>query len=302
MLKYGKHRITAITRNDSANKIPEGVYVKKVDYNDQSSLVEALKGQDALIITMAITAPPDQETKLVEAAAEAGVPWVIPNEFGGNGLNEEVGRDILIGVQKKKNRDHIEELGKSSWIGISCGFWYEYSLAGGPYRYGFDLKNRSVTFFDDGNTRLNTSTWPQTGRSVAYLLGLKVLRHDADDKSPCLADYRNKFAFVSSFTISQKDMFDSVLRVTGTRADDWKITYKPAVEVYQEGIEQMESGNMAGFVKRLYSRMFFPDLAGNFEATQGLDNDKLGLPKEDLDEFTKVALQLVENGYFDKRF
>jgi len=299
LLRNGKHKITAITRAGSTNKIVEGVHIKTVDYDDQSSLVEALKGQDALVITMGVTAPPDQQTKLIEAAAAAKVPWVIPNEFGGDGLNEEAGKDILISLPKKKERDHIEKLGKSSWIGIACGFWYEFSLGGGPYRYGFDFKNRTVTFFDDGTARLNTSTWPQTGRSVANLLGLKVLPDDENDKSLCLANFRNKFVYVSSFTVNQKEMFNSVLRVTGASPSDWKVTHVPVKEHYQEGVKELQSGNRAGFAKMLYSRMFFPDLAGNFEALRGLDNDKLGLPKEDLDEFTKVAVHLAESGYFD---
>ncbi|KAI9777630.1 MAG: hypothetical protein M1839_008684 [Geoglossum umbratile] len=299
MLKNGKHKITAITRAGSTSKMPEGVHVKKVDYDDQSSLVEALSGQDALVITMGVTAPPGQQTKVIEAAAAAGVPWIIPNEFAGDGLNEEVGRDIFTGPPHKNVRDHIEKLGKSSWVGVACGFWYEYSLGGGPYRYGFDFKNRTVTFFDDGTTRINTSTWPQTGRSVANLLGLKVLPEDGNDKSPCLADFRNKFVYVSSFTINQKEMFDSVLRVTGASPNDWKVTHVPVKEYYREGVEQFQGGNRAGFAKLVYSRMFFPDLAGNFGATKGLDNDKLGLPEEDLDEFTKAAVRLAESGYFD---
>jgi hypothetical protein len=300
MLKNGKHKITAITRAGSTNKMPEGVHVKKVDYNDQSSLVEALNGQDALVITMGVTAPPEQQIKLIEAAAAANVPWVIPNDWGNDGLNEEAGKDILIGPIHKKDRDHIEKLGKSSWVSIACGFWYEYSLAGGPYRYGFDFKNRTVTFYDDGTTRLNTSTWPQISRSVANLLGLKVLPDDRNDKSLCLDNFRNKFVYISSFTINQKEMFDSVLRVTGASPNDWKVTHVPVKEYYQGGVEQLQSGDRTGFVKLLYSRMFFPDLAGNHGATRGLDNDKLGLPKEDLDEFTKAGVHLVESGYFNK--
>ncbi|CAF0806414.1 unnamed protein product [Adineta steineri] len=84
LLKIGKHKITALTREDSTSKMPPGVDVKKVNYDDPSSLVEALKGQEVLIITMAVTASKEQQTKLIEAAAAANVPWVLPNEFGGN--------------------------------------------------------------------------------------------------------------------------------------------------------------------------------------------------------------------------
>jgi len=51
-------------------------------------------------------------------------------------------------------------LGKSSYIALSTGFWYEWSLAI-PAAYGLDFANRSMTFFDEGETKILTSTWPQ---------------------------------------------------------------------------------------------------------------------------------------------
>ena len=175
-----------------------------------------------------------------------------------------------------------------------CSFWYEFSLGGGPERYGFDFKNRTVTFFDDGNTRINTSTWPQCGRAVANLLSLKVLPDDENDKSPCLANFRNNSVYISSFNVSQKDMLDSVMRVTGTTEKDWKVDYEDVKERYKNGMEEFKKGNMLGFAKLLYSRVFFPDGSGNYEATKGLHNDILGLPKEDLDEYTKIAVEMAE--------
>lgn len=57
-------------------------------------------------------------------------------------------------------RKAIEDLGKSSYISISTGFWYEWSLAM-PAAFGIDFANRAVTFFDEGDTKICTSTWPQ---------------------------------------------------------------------------------------------------------------------------------------------
>lgn len=94
-------------------------------------------------------------------------------------------------------------------------------------------------------------------------------------------------------------MFDSVLRVTGTTQEDWKISYQPVKERFQEGLKMMQGGDMVGFGQLLYARAFFPGNAGCYEKTVGLDNEKLGLEKEDLDEFTKVAVGLVESGYFE---
>ena len=296
MLNTGKFKVTAITRPDSTNTVPSGVEVKKVDYNDKDALVSALRGYDVLIITMAVTAPPDQESKLVEAAAAADIPWVLPNEWGGDILNEEMGRDNMLGPMKKKTRDLIDHLGKSSWISVVCNFWYEYSLSGSSALFGFDFKERTVTLYDDGNTVINTSTWPQTGRAVAKLLSLKVLPENENDKSPTLDMFRNKPLYVSSFKVSQRDMLASVLRVTGTSQDDWKITHEPVKDRYNAGVAQMKGGDRIGFGKMLYARMFYPDQCGNYEDTRGLHNDLLGLPKEDMDEFTKIAVDRALHG------
>ena len=295
MLKLGKYKVTAITRADSTNTVPEGCEMRKIDYADPASIVDALKGHDALVITMNTRAPPEYQTKLIEAAAEANVPWVLPNEYGYDILNPGLEKDIApIGEKHKEYRAHIGKLGKSSWIGVTCGFWYEYSLAFGLPTFGFDFKNRTVTFIDDGNTKINTSTWRQCGRAVANLLALKVQPDDEkSDNSPCLAHYKNQFIYVSSFQISQRDMLDSVMRVTSTTLKDWTIKHEPSPSRYKAGVEAMYKGDFTGFAQMMYSRVFYQDGSGDYETSKGLQNEVLGLPKEDLDEATKVAIEMA---------
>jgi hypothetical protein len=122
LLKTGQHQLTAITRVESDAVIPNGIKVAKVNYDDHSSLVKALEGQEVLIITMNVRAPKDQQIKLVDAAAEAGVPWILPNEWGGDQTNEALCDDIFLGPPSRAVRKHIEDLGKSSWIGIASNF------------------------------------------------------------------------------------------------------------------------------------------------------------------------------------
>ena len=57
-------------------------------------------------------------------------------------------------------RKIIEDLGKSSYIALSTGFWYEMSLSI-PICYGIDLVYHTATLFDDGETKVSASTWPQ---------------------------------------------------------------------------------------------------------------------------------------------
>ena len=192
LLKTGKHAVTAITRAEGNSPMPAGVRVEKVDYNDPATLVKALQGQEVLIITMGVTAPRDTQAKLIQAAADAGVPWVLPNEFGVDATNEQFGKDIMLGEAALGVRALIEQTGTSQWIGFACGFWYEYSLAGSTWRFGFDFPQRKLQFYDDGKTKINVSTWPLCGRAMASLLSLKVLPDDEADKSPTLSHFRNK--------------------------------------------------------------------------------------------------------------
>lgn len=291
LLKTGKHTVTAISRAESSAKLPEGIEVKHVDYNNKSNLVEALKGQDALIITMAVTAPKDQEVKLLEAAAEAGVPWVLPNEWGFDTTNRTLVHDSFVGIDKQKNQALVEQLGKSSWIAVATGFWYEWSVAI-PNAFGFDFDNRTVTLFDEGETKICTSTWPQVGRAVAALLSLKIQPEGDDDKSVCLSKFRNGYVFVNSFLVNQEDILESILRVTKTDRSEWKVAKEPSKERYTTALEKLkQGGGQQEFVKVLYTRVFYPDDSGNFAKTKGLHNDLLGLPTEDIDEATKAAIQ-----------
>lgn len=243
-------------------------------------------------------APDDPQQKLIAAAAEAGVKWILPNEWGYDVQHPGLFKDAFVGPAHKKYWEQIEGLGVSSWIGVTCGFWYEWSLGGGEMCYGFDIPGRKVVFFDEGETRINTSTWPQVGRGVAELLSLPILPADENDKSACLSNYRNDFVRISSFRVNQKEMFESVLRVTGTKKEEWEISNEDSVQRYQAGVAKMQKGDMMGFAQAMYTRVFWKDGSGDFESSKGVMNGVLGLKEgeEDMDAFTKVAVGRAVKG------
>ncbi|RJE22315.1 NmrA-like family [Aspergillus sclerotialis] len=291
LLKTGKHTVTALSRQDSSNKLPGGVLVARVNYDDEASIVAALQGQQFFIITMAPTAPRGTHSKLVQAAAKAGVPYVMPNEYAGDIEHIKLGQDIMLGPVAKANRDEIERLGMQ-WITVCCGFWYDYSLAGGEARLGFDFDKRSLTIYDDGNTKNSLSTLSQVGRAVAKVLSLKHLPDDENDNSLTVSGWLNKAVYVKSFVVSQNEIFESVKRVTGTSDVDWTIAHEDTKKRYDDGLALVKSGNMAGFSKMLYARGFYPDDPGNCSAKA--QNELLGLPEEILDEATQVGIDLVK--------
>lgn len=156
LLRAGKHEVTALTRRGAGRAMPAGVRAVEVDYDDAPSLVAALRGQEALVITLPATVTPDPEIALVEAAAAAGVDWVVPNEWRPDMADEELVRDLFL---EKADRVHrrVEQLGRSAWAGFVTGFWYDFSLALGPLCFGMDWAERTWTFCDDGETKMNVT-------------------------------------------------------------------------------------------------------------------------------------------------
>jgi hypothetical protein len=299
LLATGKHIITAITRPNSTNTMPEGVKVVRVDYgsekeDDIAALTEALRGQQVLLITTSVMALGAIKT-LIHTAADAGVAYILPNWLGHDANNRKLIEDSLM-TGLFENVKEIERLGVSSYFLLVCNFWYEFSLGAGQDRFGFDFRNRSVVLYDGGNVAINTSTWPQCGRAIAGLLSLKQLPEDENDTAPTLSQFRNECVYIASFRVSQRDMFESVKRVTETTDVDWNISHANTEERYKEGLTAIKSGDHSGWMKMGYSRMFFDNGDGDYETSRGLHNDVLGLKKEDIDPNTAIGIRLGVNG------
>ena len=295
LLEKGIYTVTAVTRKESTITIPEDVIAKYIDYTSRESLITALRGQDVLIITMSTYAPPEQEGSLIEAAAEAGVPWVVPNIWGNDITHPGIAEDwLILPAVYKQALQKIKDLGMS-YVVFTSGFWYEYSLAGTEARYGFDFKERKVTLFDDGTQKVNTSTWPQIAKAVASFFSFKILPEDENDTSEAvLSRFRNQNIHISSFRVSQRDMLDSVLRVTGTKESDWQISHENSRARFKRGVEMFHKGDPSGFPIQMYARIFYPDGTGDYESDKGLSNKLLKLPTEDLDTCTKGAVAMTE--------
>ncbi|KAK4041054.1 hypothetical protein C8A01DRAFT_15123 [Parachaetomium inaequale] len=301
LLRTGKHTVTALTRAGSKNELPAGVVAAPVDYDDEATLVTALQGQQFLVITLSVTAAPDTHSKLVRAAAKAGVPYVMPNTYGSDPANADLLRDDLLqtGPQGVAHCAEIEATGVSSWIALVCGMWYEYSLVLGPVCLGFDHAEKKMTLYDGGEARVNLTTFEQCARAVAALVSLKELPEDEGDEEPTVSRWRNKPLYVSSFLVSQREMLESWERVTG---EEWEVESEPSRERYQRGVAAMQAagdpiGVRMGAALATFVRLFYPNGGGDFESTRGLANGLLGLPKEDLDERTRVAKKMLDDGY-----
>ncbi|KAJ5580340.1 uncharacterized protein N7459_006325 [Penicillium hispanicum] len=292
LVQTGAHTVTALTRADSKGKVPDGVHSVAVDYDDESSIVKALQGQQFLAITLSVRAPPELHGKITAAAGKAGVPYIMPNAYGYPISPEDVEEQ---GPYAKAVLERISEAnnGVSSHVLLPCGFWYEWSLGVGEQWFGFSIKERKVTFFDDGRRTITVSTWDQCGLALAKLLSLPL-----SGTSPSVTDFRDGEVRIYSFRVSQRDMLDSLHRVLGTTDADWDITYEPVAKRLQDGAEELAKGQMTGFAKILYGGVFSPtNKISDFAGTTKTANEVLGLPQESLDEATKRTVEMIQNGW-----
>ncbi|PIG86538.1 oxidoreductase CipA [Aspergillus arachidicola] len=281
LIKTGKHTVTALTRAGSQSTLPQGIQTVPVDYDNEESLFRALKGQDALIITLPVTAAPDTQSKIIQAAAKTGVKYVMPNVWGCDVTNDNL---VNSGLGWERLRGAFDDIERRV---VSIG----------PATFGFNFAEKKMVLFDDGETKINVSTPAQCGRAVAKLLSLKVFPEDENDRSVTLSRWLNKPVYISSFRITQKEMFESWKRVTGEKNEDWTVVYESSRERYEKGLERMKNGDHGAFVQAMYSRVLFPNGDGDYESKHALANETLGLPQEDLDELTRNAKVMVDRGY-----
>jgi hypothetical protein len=90
----------------------------------------ALSGQDALVLVLEYMALVQPQIKLMEAAAVAGVKWILPTEYGTDSGNEEITEAVPFNSIKIAPRKRLEELTQAheglKWIGIVTNIWFDF--------------------------------------------------------------------------------------------------------------------------------------------------------------------------------
>ncbi|GAB1318729.1 hypothetical protein MFIFM68171_08939 [Madurella fahalii] len=84
LVARGKHDIVILSRRDAApEEIPKGAAWLKVDYQNKSSLVEALKGAHTVLSFIIVHTDPDDvaQRNLIDACVEANVKRFAPSEW-----------------------------------------------------------------------------------------------------------------------------------------------------------------------------------------------------------------------------
>lgn len=133
LVEDGRYNVTVLSRQESSKTSPiPNVKVIKTDYSE-SSLAEALKGQDAVVSTVAGAALATQTT-IIDAAVKAGVKRFLPSEFGSDCSNKKAQEICPLFVTKDDVVTHLKKKAAENpnftWTAVLTGPFFGRPPAG----------------------------------------------------------------------------------------------------------------------------------------------------------------------------
>ncbi|KAK3621250.1 hypothetical protein LTR56_022911 [Elasticomyces elasticus] len=223
------------------------------------------------------------QTKLIDAAIEAGVRRFIPAQFGSDPKNEAaLSRLPLLGAKRAIITYLEEREDQISWTGIENGPFFDWGLERNAF--GFDIPNSTATLYTPGHHRVDFSA------TTIATIGLAVAR---SLESRYATQTHNKDLYIRSFTVSQDEILASIERATGKQWIRKELDLDSAVE---KASNQMSHGDFRGITTVIVGMMLDPNTGCNFDARGEVHNELLELPKELLDD---VVQRVVD--FFNKK-
>ncbi|KAF2162592.1 hypothetical protein M409DRAFT_69148 [Zasmidium cellare ATCC 36951] len=275
--------VTIISRNESTATFSSSsrIIVRKGSYDDASFLGSALHGNEMAMFALSLYAE-GLQPRLIDLAAK--VKWIIPNEYGADGMNEAMLKSNQFLHGKAAARKQIEDLGMK-WIGVATNPWTELCILNGLF--GFKAPQRTATFYS-GSGSFNGSSMQQIGRGIAQLISLPTM--STSNPTASLAHYANRFVYISSFLLNQNKIFESLKRATHTSDEDWTVKHSSIEERIKDGQEKIAEGDFNGMAEMMFASYMGEGLGGDYQSKHLEDKEALGLEDEDLDEIVKAAL------------
>ncbi|KAB8268082.1 hypothetical protein BDV30DRAFT_231024 [Aspergillus minisclerotigenes] len=278
LLASGIHHVSVIARPTTSKVFDDRVTVHHADFEDVPALTRCLEKKDVLIMAL----NPESYSKqipLIRAAAEAQVRYIVPTEFGSDPTHETLNKEIFLARMQAPFRSLIEELGVSSWIGVVNGLFFDFNIRNGFW--GLDLRNRKVMLYDDGQVKINTSTLSWVGASLARFFSMP---------EQFVRKHRNNWVFFSSFLVSQLDVFESAMRVTGTQEADWDVVKVNAEIAAEDAKKNMQQGDHMAIFSLLFALTFQEGFGSDF-SHRLIDYQEMEMAAPCLDDVVKKLME-----------
>lgn len=251
----------------------------------------AFQSQDAIVSAVNGANLAEVQKTMIDAAIKAGVKRFIPAEFGSSLDNPKMIKMVPLFAAKKEVSDYLETKEKDglTWTGVINGPFFDWVrrspndldrwsgtalieqlVQGLEVGFlGYDLKNHKAIIYNGGAQRHCVTNLPTVGKAVAAVLS-------QPEKTA------NKYIHIASFQTTQKEVLALLEKATATK---WEISKTTSEESHNIGMEKLERGDVMGSLVPLICSVVYDDELGIYE---DLDNEMLGLPKEDLDTTVKA--------------
>ncbi|KAH7419597.1 isoflavone reductase family protein-like protein CipA [Cadophora sp. MPI-SDFR-AT-0126] len=203
IIDSGEFNITVITRPSSTSTFPSGVKVIRADPTAVDELTTALKGQDAVVSTVAREGVRGQ-TVLVDAAIAAGVKRILPSEYAGD-LDNPKAATLPPFADKIHVRKYIE-----AKVAAGADITYSYVVSsifldwGLDYEMLLEWRSPKPPLYNGGEFDFSTTTLATVGKAV-----VGVLSHPEETK--------NRSVYVHDIAISQKKLLELARKVAPDR-------------------------------------------------------------------------------------
>jgi hypothetical protein len=214
------------------------------------------------------------QNRFIDAALAAGVKRFFPSESGPYSRDPKFSKlNQVILPAKASTVDYLRSKEpKMTWSSIVTGAWFDWGMKVGFF--GFDLASETVTLIDGGTSVFTTTTLSTVGKAL-----VTMLQHPDETK--------NTYVFVSSFNVSQKDILGIAEKVNGQK---WTLKHITSEEVIANGRRRLAAGDFAGIMDLTRGGAFGKQGLGD-SRPYGLWNDRLGLPREDIEKAIRDVIQ-----------
>jgi hypothetical protein len=271
-LKESSFNITVLSREGSSATFPSGVKVIRADYDSSNALKDAFTGQDVVVSLVGGSVLGDQD-KYIDAAITAGVKRFVPSEFGSDTTDERNRKLVPISDAKFGTVKYLKtKESEISWTGMITGPFFDWCMKVGFN--GFNLAVKTVTIFDGGNIKFSTTNLHTIGVAL-----IKALENPEESK--------NQYVYLSGFDTTQNEILGLAEKITGTK---WTVKHVKSKEHLANGRAKVEKGDYMGILDLLQVATFGEEQIGLFDSAK-LWNEKLGLPKDNLEKSIRAAFE-----------
>lgn len=271
--------VHATTRSKSKVALLPGseeVTIHETDYSP-ASLSSIFNGIDAIVSPLPATLA-SRQREFIDLAIAAGVRRFLPSEFGVDSAHPNIKNVLPIVSKKTEIVDYLKQNeDKISWSAIIVGSYFDWTFSR-PGWMGWDVPNGKAVVFDGGETEFEATNVVQIGRAIAAALAPGNI-----DKT------KNQYVYINSFTLTQNKVLAVLEKVTGQK---FEVSTSTVGELYAENSKKVAEDPAAGMMlvqAALYGHGGVSNFS-RYEGGKGLWNERLGLPKEDLEETLRGIL------------